>query len=54
MMMSWLDPWLQFMVEIDNNQDDRDFWLIDMKVFIIGLFDKSIDSMSKFITKKIK
>lgn len=42
------------MAEIDASEEDKPFWIIDMKTYIISLFDKSIDSMHKFITKKVK
>ena len=40
------------MEEMDEGSDG--FWLSDMKSFILSLFEKSIDSMYKYINKKAK
>ena len=49
---SWLDKWTVEMEELDEGSEG--FWIYDMKSFIFNLFEKSIDSMFKYINKKAK
>ncbi len=48
---SWLDKWVLKMYEADEKDD---YWLTDLKVWIMHLFEKSIDPIHKFIMKKTK
>ena len=48
-MLSWLNRWVKKMIQID---EDDEFWDIDMRTYLNQLFDKSIDQMHKFISKK--
>lgn len=45
------------MVEIDSPgylEEEGPFWTVDMRSYLLSLFEKSIDSMHKFIVKKTK
>ena len=49
--MSFLDRWLPKMCAAD---EDDDYWLNEQRTYLINLFEKSIDSVRKFIDKKTK
>ena len=48
---TWLDGWLPKMKELDENDD---YWTNEIRHYLLQLFDKSIDSTTKFIQKKTK
>lgn len=49
--LTWLERWTQKMYDLDEADD---YWLHEIKAYLIQLFDKSIDATHKFIVKKTK
>ena len=40
---SWLDKWSRQILEVDcpgNSEEEESFWCVDMRAFIMNLFDK--------------
>jgi hypothetical protein len=54
---SWLDGWIKKIMEIDNPgsyREEMQFWTMDMRNYLMSLFEKTVDSTYKFINKKTK
>ena len=46
---TWLDRWLPQMRDLDEGDE---YWMVELRQYLLTLFDRSIDQTIRFITRK--